>query len=82
MSSILAQGTKIFFVPGEQDFSSFQVENVHWKCMCVACEAQTHFQSSLLSLRKATTGNVSALRRLVCVLLTSIVLVLDTLIRK
>ena len=34
VSSILAQGTKIFVVPGEYDFSSFQVENVHWKCMC------------------------------------------------
>ena len=31
---MLARGTKIFVVPGEHDFSSFQVENVHWKCMC------------------------------------------------
>ena len=30
------RGTKIFVVPGEHDFSSFQVENVHWKCMCAA----------------------------------------------
>ena len=32
----------------------------------VACEAQTHFRLSLLSLggREATTGNASALRRL------------------
>ena len=36
MSSILAWGTKIFIVPGKRDFSSFQVENVHWKCMCAA----------------------------------------------
>ena len=36
VSSILARGTKIFVVPGEHDFSSFQVENVHWKCMCTA----------------------------------------------
>ena len=35
VSSILALGTKIFFVPGEHGFSSFQVENVHWKCNCV-----------------------------------------------
>ena len=35
-SSILAQGRKIFVVPGEHGFSSFQVENVHWKCMCAA----------------------------------------------
>ena len=27
-------GTKIFVVPGEHDFFPFQVENVHWKCMC------------------------------------------------
>ena len=36
VSSILASATKIFFVPGEYGFSSFQVENVHWKCMCAA----------------------------------------------
>ena len=30
VSSILALGRKIFVVPGEHDFSSFQVENVHW----------------------------------------------------
>ena len=36
VSSILALGTKIFVVPGEHHFSSFQVENVHWKCMCAA----------------------------------------------
>ena len=36
MSSMLAKGMKIFVVPGEHDFFSFQVENVHWKCMCVA----------------------------------------------
>ena len=31
----------------------------------LACEQQTHFRSSLLSLRKiATTGNASAVRRL------------------
>ena len=35
-SSILAWVTKIFVVPGEHGFSSFQVENVHWKCMCAA----------------------------------------------
>ena len=29
MSSILARGMKIFIIPGEHDFSSFQVENVH-----------------------------------------------------
>ena len=29
-------GTKFFVVPGEHGFSSFQVENVHWKCMCAA----------------------------------------------
>ena len=33
---MLAKGMKIFVVPGEHDFFSFQVENVHWKCMCVA----------------------------------------------
>ena len=35
-SSILARGMEISFVPGEQGFSFFQVENVHWKCMCAA----------------------------------------------
>ena len=35
-SSILALGMEISFVPGEHGFSSFQVENVHWKCMCAA----------------------------------------------
>ena len=35
-SSILTRGKKIFVVPGEHGFSSFQVENVHWKCMCAA----------------------------------------------
>ena len=35
-SSILARGMEISFVPGEHGFSSFQVENVHWKCMCAA----------------------------------------------
>ena len=33
VSSILALGTKFFVVPGEHGFSSFQVENVHWKSM-------------------------------------------------
>ena len=33
---MLAKGTKVFVVPGEHGFSSFQVENVHWKCMCAA----------------------------------------------
>ena len=35
------------------------------KLIFVACEQQTHFRSSLLSLRKiiATTGNASAVRR-------------------
>ena len=32
----LTSGMKISFVPGEHGFSSFQVENVHWKCMCAA----------------------------------------------
>ena len=36
VSSILALGTKFFVVPGEHGFSSFQVENVHWKLMCAA----------------------------------------------
>ena len=36
VTSILARGTKIFVVPGKHDFSSFQVENVHWNCMCAA----------------------------------------------
>ena len=27
-------GMKISFAPGEHGFSSFQVEKVHWKCMC------------------------------------------------
>ena len=36
VSSILVLGTKIFVVPGEHGFSSFQVENVHWTCMCAA----------------------------------------------
>ena len=36
VSSILALGTNIFFVPGEHGFSSFQVEIVHWKCVCAA----------------------------------------------
>ena len=35
-SSILAVGMEISFVLGEHGFSSFQVENVHWKCMCAA----------------------------------------------
>ena len=30
----------------------------------LACEAQTHFRSSLLLGSEATTGNASALRRL------------------
>ena len=30
------RGMKISFVPGEHGFSFFQVENVHWKCMCAA----------------------------------------------
>ena len=30
------QGMEISFVLGEHGFSSFQVENVHWKCMCAA----------------------------------------------
>ena len=30
----------------------------------LACEAQTYFRLSLLSLREATSGNMSALRRL------------------
>ena len=25
-----------FFVLGKHGFSSFQVENVHWRCMCAA----------------------------------------------
>ena len=33
---MLAKGTKVFVVLGEHGFSSFQVENVHWKCMCAA----------------------------------------------
>ena len=36
VSSILASGMKIFFVTGEHGFSPFQVENVHWKCICAA----------------------------------------------
>ena len=35
-SSILAYGMEISFVQGEHGFSSFQVENVLWKCMCAA----------------------------------------------
>ena len=35
-SSILAGGMEISFIPGEHGFSSFQVENVLWKCMCAA----------------------------------------------
>ena len=34
VSLILALGAKFFVVPGEHGFSSFQAENVHWKCMC------------------------------------------------
>ena len=30
------QGYENFRFPGEHDFSSFQVENVHWKCMWAA----------------------------------------------
>ena len=33
---ILAWGKEISFVPGEHGFSSFQAENVHWKCMGAA----------------------------------------------
>ena len=29
-------GMEISFVPGQHGFSSFQVENVHWKCICAA----------------------------------------------
>ena len=29
-------GYEIFVVPGEHEFFSIQVENVHWKCMCAA----------------------------------------------
>ena len=40
----------------------------------LACEPQTHFRSSLLSLfvggREATTGNASAVRRLTILILT------------
>ena len=44
------------------------LNNTFWCWAPLACEAQTYFRSSLLSLRKggreATTGNTSALRRL------------------
>ena len=30
------RGMEISFVSGEHGFSSFQVENVYWKCMCAA----------------------------------------------
>ena len=45
--------------------------------MDVAYEQQTHFRSSLLSLRlrEATTGNASAVRRLVWAGLLTIVLI-------
>ena len=35
-SSILAVVMEISSVLGEHGFSSFQAENVHWKCMCAA----------------------------------------------
>ena len=47
------RGTKIFVVPGEYDFSSFQVENVHWKCMCVAhqCIVKINKNKNKINLR-------------------------------
>ena len=57
---------------GEEDTRP-QFAKLHFMYYCkyfmfVACEQQTHFRSSLLSLRKigreATTGNASAVRRL------------------
>ena len=50
VSSILALGTKIFVVPGEHDFSSFQVENVHWKCMCAAHECIIKINKNKINL--------------------------------
>ena len=53
VSSILALGTKIFFVPGEHGFSSFQVENVHWKCMYAAhqCIIKINKNKNKINLR-------------------------------
>ena len=45
------QGTKVFVVPGEHDFSSFQVENVHWKCMCAAQQCIIKINKNKINLR-------------------------------
>ena len=54
MSSILAAGTKFFVVPDEHSFSSFQVENVHWNCMCAAnqCLIKINKNKNKIYLRK------------------------------
>ena len=50
---MLAWGTKIFVIPGEHDFPSFQVENVHWKCMCAAhyCIIKINKNKNKINLR-------------------------------
>ena len=58
---MLAKGTKVFVVPGEHGFSSFQVENVHWKCTCAAhqCIIEIKFQKVL---QKKTNRNENTLQ--------------------
>ena len=62
MSSIHARGTKIVVVPGEHDFSSFQVEYVHWKCMCGAhlCIIKSNKNKNKINLRNREKKNKMA----------------------
>ena len=34
--SVVRTSDVVFGVPVEHGFSGFQVENIHWKCMCAA----------------------------------------------
>ena len=47
------RGYEIFRFPGEHGFSSFQVENVQWKCMCAAhqCVIKINKNKSKIYLR-------------------------------
>ena len=57
VSSILASGTKIFFVPGEHGFSSFQVENVHWKCIMLLTSVSLKLTKIKIKLIYAITSS-------------------------
>ena len=57
VSSILALGTKIFFVPGEHGFSSFQVKNVHWKCNVLLTSVSLKLTKIKIKLIYTTTSS-------------------------